>query len=133
MPVDVAGRYHDDGVVDYVDDYEEEDVVPFGPDRRNVAPAGRRPDAEPAGRQATAEPARTDTSSSPAGDNRSSADDDSEDAGGDDDGDVPDNVDDVKAWVGDDPARAAAALQVERARIRGPRKTLEPWLAELAG
>lgn len=45
---------------------------------------------------------------------------------------VPSTVDDVKAWVGDDPARAVAALEVERARAGGPRTTLEPWLAGLA-
>ena len=45
---------------------------------------------------------------------------------------VPDTIVDVKAWVGDDPARAGVALQVERARARGPRKTLEPWLEGLA-
>lgn len=45
---------------------------------------------------------------------------------------VPDTVDEVKAWVGDDPARASAALAVERARSQGPRKSLEPWLAGLA-
>lgn len=45
---------------------------------------------------------------------------------------VPDNVADVKEWVGDDPARAAVALDVERARTGGPRSTLEPWLAGLA-
>lgn len=45
---------------------------------------------------------------------------------------VPDSVDDVKAWVGDDPDRAAVALEVERTRARGPRTTLEPWLEGLA-
>lgn len=46
---------------------------------------------------------------------------------------VPDNVDDVKEWVGDDQTRAAFALEVERSRSAGPRKTLEPWLVEAAG
>lgn len=45
---------------------------------------------------------------------------------------VPATVDAVKDWVGDDPARAAAALEVEQARADGPRKSLEPWLAGLA-
>jgi hypothetical protein len=45
---------------------------------------------------------------------------------------VPDTVDDVKAWVDEDPARAGRALQAERARPGGPRKTLEPWLEGLA-
>lgn len=45
---------------------------------------------------------------------------------------VPDgSVDAVKDWVGDDPTRAAAALEVERARSQGPRSSLEPWLVGL--
>lgn len=36
---------------------------------------------------------------------------------------VPDLVDDVKAWVGDDPAKAQAALAAEQARSK-PRSTL---------
>lgn len=46
---------------------------------------------------------------------------------------VPDSVDAVKAWVGDDPDRARVALDTEAARAGGPRKTLVPWLEGLAG
>lgn len=45
---------------------------------------------------------------------------------------VPSTVDDVKEWVGDDADRAVVALEVERARSEGPRKTLEPWLEDVA-
>lgn len=41
---------------------------------------------------------------------------------------VPYTVEDVKAWVGDDPDRAGRALEVEQFRPSGPRTTLEPWL-----
>lgn len=45
---------------------------------------------------------------------------------------VPESVDDVKGWVGDDPERAQIAADVELHRTGGPRKTLLPWLNERA-
>jgi hypothetical protein len=57
------------------------------------------------------------------------------DAGtGDTDGDgVPDGTAaEVRAWVGDDPGRAAAALMAEQRRDK-PRTTLAAELSKLAG
>jgi len=46
------------------------------------------------------------------------------------DGDeVPTTIDEVKAWVGDDPARATVALAAEQAGK--DRKTLVDWLSGL--
>ena len=45
---------------------------------------------------------------------------------------IPATVADVKEWVGDNPARAAQALQAEQNRDGGPRTTLVSWLEGLA-
>lgn len=46
--------------------------------------------------------------------------------------DIDAKADDVLAWVGDNPARAAEALELERAKEK-PRSTLVKQLAKLAG
>lgn len=43
------------------------------------------------------------------------------------------NVEDVEAWVGDDPARARAALAAEGLRQKGARSTLVTRLEGIAG